>query len=251
MKVLSVCGITQSGKTTTVEAIIKELKKRRYSVGSIKDIHFEKFAIDTEGTNTYRHRQAGAELVSAWGLKETDVLFPIRLSFEELLKFYSQDFVIVEGFAGGAIPKIVTAHNENELRERVDGLTIAISGRVADTLNEYKGIPAFSVLDNPSALVDLIEEKVFPKLPGFPPECCEACGASCTELAVRILEGEARWQDCMVLNSHNNIELSVDGHRIPMVPFVQDILFNAIKGVVRELDGYKKGAPVDIQIRKL
>ena len=38
-------------------------------MGSVKDIHFEAFAIDTPGTNTYRHRQAGAELVTARGLR--------------------------------------------------------------------------------------------------------------------------------------------------------------------------------------
>ena len=41
MKVFSVIGISKSGKTTTIENIIKELRKRNYSVGSVKEIHFE------------------------------------------------------------------------------------------------------------------------------------------------------------------------------------------------------------------
>ena len=76
MKVLSVYGYTGSGKTSTIEQIIGELIRRGYSVGSIKDIHFESFAIDTVGSNTDRHRKAGAELVTARGIHETDVLFP-------------------------------------------------------------------------------------------------------------------------------------------------------------------------------
>lgn len=71
MKVFSVYGITKSGKTTTIENIIRELKRRGYTVGSVKEIHYEKFAIDTEGTNTDRHRRAGAEPVTARGHFET------------------------------------------------------------------------------------------------------------------------------------------------------------------------------------
>ncbi|HCS10941.1 MAG TPA: molybdopterin-guanine dinucleotide biosynthesis protein, partial [Clostridiales bacterium] len=54
MKVFSVIGITKSGKTTTIENIIKELRKRNYTVGSVKEIHFEEFKMDVEGTNTHR-----------------------------------------------------------------------------------------------------------------------------------------------------------------------------------------------------
>ncbi|MCL0076168.1 molybdopterin-guanine dinucleotide biosynthesis protein MobB, partial [Dehalococcoidia bacterium] len=97
MKAFSVIGITQSGKTTTIENIIRGLKKRRYSVGSVKEIHFEEFAIDQEGTNTYRHRVAGSELVTARGYYETDILFPEQLSMEQILRFYEQDYIVLEG----------------------------------------------------------------------------------------------------------------------------------------------------------
>ncbi|MFA7550797.1 MAG: molybdopterin-guanine dinucleotide biosynthesis protein MobB, partial [Sedimentibacter sp.] len=60
MKVFSVIGITKSGKTTTIENIIKELLKRNYTVGSVKEIHFEQFKMDPEGTNTFRHKTAGS-----------------------------------------------------------------------------------------------------------------------------------------------------------------------------------------------
>ena len=33
-----------------------------------------------------------------------------------------------------------------------------------------------------------------------------------------------------------------------MVPFVQKILFNSIEGVVKELEGYKKGATIEIRM---
>ena len=41
MKVIKVQGTTKTGKTTTVEAVIRELRHRGYTVGSVKKIHYE------------------------------------------------------------------------------------------------------------------------------------------------------------------------------------------------------------------
>ena len=38
-------------------------------MGSVKNIHFEQFTLDMEGSNTWRHKQAGSELVVARGLR--------------------------------------------------------------------------------------------------------------------------------------------------------------------------------------
>lgn len=132
MKVFSVVGITQSGKTTTIENIIKELKKRGYSVGSVKEIHFEAFAIDTEGTNTYRHREAGSELVTAMGNNETDVLYQEKLPIRELLKLYDHDYVVLEGVEDQNIPKIISAHDAEGIHDKLDDLVFAVSGRIAN-----------------------------------------------------------------------------------------------------------------------
>jgi molybdopterin-guanine dinucleotide biosynthesis protein B len=248
MRIFSVSGISKSGKTTTIEEIIKELRRRRYTVGSIKDIHFEAFAIDGPSTNTARHRRAGSELVTAWGLAETDVLFPTRLPLEQLLRFYSQDFVIIEGFAEGPIPKIVTGHSLEQVDERLDDLTFAISGRIAAGMDEYRGLPALSALTQVAELCDLIEEKVFERLPHFPGECCAACGQDCVQLAARILKGEAQRSDCRLVAERQKVELCIDDEPIKMVPFVQSILYNAVRGVVTELDGYQPGKKVEIKI---
>ena len=246
MRVFSVFGITQSGKTTTIENVIRELRKRRYSVGSVKEIHFEQFAMDKEGTNTYRHRMAGSELVTARGYKETDILFQRMLSVDEILRFYHHDFVVLEGVADCNVPKIVTAHNTAEVDERMDGTVFAISGKIANGLTEYKGIPVINAVENTEGLVDLIEKKVFERLPDFPPGCCGACGYSCRELGIRILKGEAKREDCVL--SDSKIKLFIDGREIDMVPFVQRILYNSVEGVVKELEGYKKGARVEIRM---
>lgn len=248
MKVFSVLGITKSGKTTTIENIIKELKKRKYTVGSIKDIHFEKFAIDQEGTNTHRHKMAGSELVTARGYYETDVLFPKRLSVNEILRFYNQEYVVLEGVEDTNAPKIITAHTIEEIDERLDDTVFAISGRISNELQNYKGIPVINSIKDIEKLVDLIEDKVYEKLPEFPEECCGACGYNCRELGIEILKGRARRESCIIGHEDENIQLFINNQKVSIVPFVQKILYNAVMGVVKELDGYQSGADVMIKV---
>jgi len=163
MKILSVCGITKSGKTTTIENIIRELKSRGYRVGSVKEIHNEKFAIDPEPTsNTRRHRMAGAELVCARGLYETDFLFPEMLPMKKILSFYENyDWVVLEGVSDIPVPTIVTAHEEKDLIEKFSDMTFCVSGKISANIGEYRGVPAINSLENITGLVDLIENSIF------------------------------------------------------------------------------------------
>lgn len=159
MKVISVIGITQSGKTTTIENIIKELRKRGYTVGTVKEIHFESFAMDVEGSNTDRHKKAGAELVTARGKYETNILFQEKLSINKILSFYDQDYVILEGVTDTPVPKILTAHDIGGIEDRLDETVFAISGRISTNISEYKGLPVINSMKDIEGLVDLIEER--------------------------------------------------------------------------------------------
>lgn len=246
MKVFSVAGFTGSGKTTTIEYIIKELKKRGYSVGTVKDVHYEKFAMDSEGKNTYRHKMAGAELVTARGFYETDVLFQERLSIYKVASFYDTDFLILEGAREENVPKIVTADNLSDLDERIDDHTFLISGKIADTIDSYKEIEAISALKDIKHLVDIIENKTFELLPDYDPKCCSACGYTCRELCAKIIAGEMERGDCIL--SQNNVTLKINGVDIRMVPFVEKTIVNTIKGLLMDLDGYQSNAPIEISI---
>lgn len=246
MKVFSVAGYTKSGKTTTIEHIIKELKRRNYSVGSIKDIHFEGFKIDTEGTNTHRHKMAGSELVTARGLYETDILFQRQLNLYEIAKFYDVDYLVVEGVKEANIPIILTADCIEDLDERYSEHAFLVSGKIADSIKSYKDLDAISALDNIEAIVDRIEQVTFPMLPDFDPKCCGACGYNCRELCQRIIAGDSVFEECVILDA--DVQLKVNGSPIKMVPFVQNILRNAVVGVVKELEGYSPEAVIEVQL---
>ena len=60
--VISVVGRSNSGKTTLIVKLVKELKSRGYKVATIKHSHHH-FELDTEGKDSWLHTQAGADAV--------------------------------------------------------------------------------------------------------------------------------------------------------------------------------------------
>ncbi|MEI8173543.1 MAG: molybdopterin-guanine dinucleotide biosynthesis protein B, partial [Deltaproteobacteria bacterium] len=56
--IVSIVGRSNTGKTTLIEKMIPELKRRGYVVATIKhNIHG--FDIDHEGKDSWRHKKAG------------------------------------------------------------------------------------------------------------------------------------------------------------------------------------------------
>jgi molybdopterin-guanine dinucleotide biosynthesis adapter protein len=252
MKAFTIVGTSKTGKTTTIENIIRELVRRNFSVGSVKEIHFEKFAIDKEGSNTYRHAAAGAEVVTARGHYETDILYSRKLSVEEILKHYDQDYVIMEGVKDYNLPVILCASDsvdiESYRKEDFFNRIFAISGVVSNNEVSFGEIPVINSEKDMGRLADLITEKVFDILPDYPKECCSLCGFSCRELASMILSGKSKRTDCQLNDS--KILLAINGEKIGLVPFVQDILSDTIKGFVSNLKGYKKAKKIEIIINQ-
>lgn len=245
MRVLTITGTTGTGKTTTIENIIKELVRRGYSVGTVKEIHNEMFAIDTPGKNTYRHRQAGADTVVALGMFETDILYKGKMDIYDVLRHFHHDFVLLEGVLGVNAPRIAAAIDENTLE--VDDRTIIISGKISNDKNfTYGSIPVLSSLDSVEQIVDIILEKVPKILPDMDIDCCNECGRGCKGLLKAILQGDARREDCVL--DKNKVALEINGKSVDIVPFVDNILYNTIIGVVKELKGYKPKDKIVIKI---
>jgi len=60
MKIISVVGTKDTGKTVLVTKIIEKLVKRGFEVGTIKHVGHE---LDVEGKDTWKHKEAGASMV--------------------------------------------------------------------------------------------------------------------------------------------------------------------------------------------
>jgi molybdopterin-guanine dinucleotide biosynthesis protein MobB len=64
-RIVTVAGLKKSGKTTVAAALIRGLRARGLRVGSVKTIHHHPLGLDTPGTDTRRHAEAGAEFTVA------------------------------------------------------------------------------------------------------------------------------------------------------------------------------------------
>ncbi|NHJ39268.1 MAG: molybdopterin-guanine dinucleotide biosynthesis protein B [Asgard group archaeon] len=158
MKIFAIIGYTNSGKTSTLVEIIKELVLRGFEVNTIKSIHIEDFSIDQEGKDSWKHRQAGATITATRSNKETAILYQKSMTVEELIPFFKADYLILEGFTNEIkIPKILCAKNVDELDDRFDESVFVLSGIISSKLLEFKGKKVVNAQTNIKQLVDLIE----------------------------------------------------------------------------------------------
>ena len=109
-----VASCSNVGKTTLIEGLIKELRKRGYSVSTIKhDVHG--FEIDKEGKDTWRHRKAGAEQVCISSKNRFAMIKEVEeeLELDRIINNISEtDFIIVEGYKKSNLRKIEVAREE-------------------------------------------------------------------------------------------------------------------------------------------
>jgi molybdopterin-guanine dinucleotide biosynthesis adapter protein len=257
-----------SGKTTTVEDIVRELVKRGYRCGTVKHICKEGgFTLDKENTDTWRHARAGARVVVGVSREETAYIMKTekepRLS--DVIRGIGDigrelDYLIVEGFSKEKIPKIAVGLSGDDLEEVVDENTILISGPAANpdvslSLNLKYDVPAIDATKNPAGVVDVIEglekrfDAVFERLPKLN---CGKCGfETCEETANNIIIGNAKLEDCVVLATEKEVLLKIGDMEVPLGSFVQDFVKNGFLGMIKTLKkaDVKGGDVVELKIR--
>ncbi len=171
--VIAVVGTKKSGKTSTIETLIRELSSRGYKVAAIKHVPETDHTIDTPGKDTWRYAQAGAKTVVSAATHEIATVEKIPLetvSFDDLVKRCKDtDLVFVEGFKKQVskrkdLPKIVVVKNAEEVSSaiRVYEPIVAFSGSYSTTKLE-KEIPYANALENPGKLVEIVENAILKK----------------------------------------------------------------------------------------
>ena len=247
MKVFMLKGTSKTGKTTTAEAIIRELVRRGYTVGSVKDIHSD-ILLDTDSTDTDRHADAGAVQVTGRAERQTATFHKGRLDIEKILDGYDTDYVLLEGDSGANCPVILTGKTAEDLEFRWSDRAIAVSGIISSEINSYRTLPAINALTDVAKLVDLIIEKTPDRMPNFPAGSCGGCGGDCRKLMERVLKGEASPADCILQGEHCTV--TVGGEELSMMPFVEKIVKNVAIGAVKSLKGYKDNEEIVIRIKR-
>ena len=105
--IISVVGKSESGKTTLLEKLIPELKKRGYKIGTIKHAHHG-FDIDESGKDSWRHKKAGADSVLVASPGKIAMVKNDSCDTLSCLEKYlwDMDLIITEGYKRGDKPKI-------------------------------------------------------------------------------------------------------------------------------------------------
>jgi molybdopterin-guanine dinucleotide biosynthesis adapter protein len=231
--IVAVVGSSESGKTTAIEALIKGLTKKGYTVASAKRIPEPEFTIDTEGKDTWRLAKVGASTVLSVAPNELTVIKKVdttNYSLDQVIAEIPEeiDVIITEGFKGlvgpdASVPKLVTGKTVTEVSEAMERysnilafVTSVPSGKVETE------IPFLDALKEPEKLVELVHSKI----------------------EVMVERKRKRGE---------KITIQVDGNFLPLGDFVQDIVRNAVLGMVGSLKGVKiKGEEkVSIAIRRL
>ncbi len=155
MPIISVVGRSGVGKTTALERIIRELKRRGYRVGTVKhDTHG--FEVDRPGKDSWRHAQAGSDAVVISGPRQMALIRRLEreMPLDEVVRLMGDvDLVLTEGYKQGDKPKIEVTRQEcgTELLCRAEELI----GLMADYAVNMP-VPQFA-LDDAAGVVDLLE----------------------------------------------------------------------------------------------
>lgn len=128
LPIITFIGWHNSGKTTLATQVVTHLKQRGYRVAVIKSTKEQGITFDAPGTDTARHRQAGADTVLLVAPDQMTMIIGNQgKSLVDLARRFCSDvdIVIGEGFKGAeGVPKIEVRREEDQplLREQVEGV---------------------------------------------------------------------------------------------------------------------------------
>jgi len=212
--IVSIVGKSGSGKTTLLEKVIRELTKKGYSVGVIKhDAHG--FEIDHEGKDSWKHKRAGATTVALSSPVKFAVIkdVPVEWPPERIIDSYlaDSDIVITEGFKKSAFPKIEVIRKANSTKP-VCGNDKKLLAFVSDFKASLK-LPVFA-LDDAKGVALFIEKEIIKK---------------------QIASG---------------VSLIVDGEKIDLKPFIENLVKDGVIGMIRSLKGCSAAKQIELRIRQ-
>jgi molybdopterin-guanine dinucleotide biosynthesis protein B len=212
--ILSVVGRSNSGKTTLLEKLVRELTRRGRRIGTIKHHFHGPVEVDVPGKDSWRHKQAGARTVA---LSAPDALFVLgdvtgewTLDAIAHLALFEVDLILTEGFKSGPMPKIEVNRAAQEmplLCGPADNLVAVVTDR-----DLTLPIPRFS-LDAVRPLADFIEQEFLKEV------------------------GSSR------------VDVLVGGRRIPLDDQAQEILARVVRSLVGDCRDLRGGPVIELRVR--
>ncbi len=211
--IVSFVGKSNVGKTTFLEKVVVELKRRGYRVATIKhDTHG--FELDRPGKDTWRLAQAGSDAVVISSPAKVALIAAADHDLTpdeiEAALIRGVDVILTEGYKRGDKPKIEVSRREKGselLCSEAELLAIASDQRFP--LN----VPQFD-LDDAAGVVDLLVEKI-----------------------IRPAQAGRR------------VEITVDGRPLPLKPFVAEMFAGSLEGMLGALRGTEGAREVTVRVR--
>lgn len=212
--IVTFIGWHNSGKTTLASKVVHHLRKSGYTVAVIKSSSETGVVFDTPGTDTEKHKLAGADSVLFVGPDQMVLQTKnTGLSLQNLAHRYFRDvdIVIGEGFKGAQkTAKIeVLRDPERMLRHEVQGVIA-----VATDCGDIDGDTVFR-LDEDREIARFIEK--------------------------RFQLGQARGEE--------RATLLVNRHKIPLRNFIQETLADTVLGFVTSLKLSEEIQELEIRIK--
>ncbi|MCK0140406.1 bifunctional molybdopterin-guanine dinucleotide biosynthesis adaptor protein MobB/molybdopterin molybdotransferase MoeA [Aliiroseovarius sp. F47248L] len=159
MKIFGITGWKNSGKTGLMERLVAHFAAKGLRVSTLKHTHH---SVDLErpGTDTHRHREAGAQEVVLASSARVSILHELRETDEPRLtdliaRLTPCDLVLVEGFKSAPHPKI-EAHRASAGEALLAPKNHTIRAVASDTPLPALGLPVFD-LDDTDAIAAFIE----------------------------------------------------------------------------------------------
>lgn len=162
--VVSIVGKGDSGKTTFLEKLIRELSSRGVRVATVKH-HVHDYDIDVPGKDSWRHARAGAVTTMVSSPDKFSVISRVEreMTLGDLARVATDsgaDILLTEGFKREATVRIEVARSarSEELISSPDELIALVTDIPALAL---QGVPAFG-LEDASGIADLIVNRYLP-----------------------------------------------------------------------------------------
>jgi molybdopterin-guanine dinucleotide biosynthesis protein B len=157
--IISLVGKSSSGKTTLLEKIITELKRRGSKVAIVKHSHHAD-DLDTAKKDTWRFTQAGAELSAINSLDHLAVFRRMDHFFDpqEISDFilWDYDIILTEGFKGSPYPKI-EVHRSAQGKDLLTDTQLLLAVVTDEPLDV--NVPQYSH-DDIAGIADLIQNSI-------------------------------------------------------------------------------------------
>jgi molybdopterin-guanine dinucleotide biosynthesis protein B len=193
--IISIVGKSSSGKTTLLEKLIAELKKRGYKVAIVKHSH-HKDDLDTAAKDTWRFTKAGSEISAINSLDHLAIYRRMDSYFDpqDISNFVLWDFdiLLTEGFKGSNYPKI-EVHRARQGKELLTDPKLLLAVVTDEPLNI--DVPQLSH-DDVAGVADIIEKTIISQ------------------------------------NNETDLDLVIDGVHTPVNPSLKDLLTRTLTAMI-------------------